>query len=289
MPDGTLQRSYGTVFNRVAASYDRHRPAYPEELIGRACEVAGLALGDEVLEIGCGTGQLTRSLLARGLRVTAIEPGDQLVALARQNLAGSGDVQLLNVRLEDARLLHERFAAVFSASAIHWVDPDVSWQRAADVLVPGGTLALIQYFGMDDQHSAEDQRALLGAISAIAPEIAADWPSYRDLDTTLAGVYERRGNISEVWAWLDSYDLARAYAAGLFDDAEIAAVPTPIEHTAEELNSLLGTMSFWSRLSPAQRTALQSENRALHERLGRPIRSSVLGCAVTARRACLQH
>jgi SAM-dependent methyltransferase len=284
MPDGTLQRSYGTVFNRVAATYDLHRPAYPEELIDCACEAAGVAPGDEVLEIGCGTGQLTRGLLARGLRVTAIEPGNRLVALARQNLASSSHVQLLNTRLEDARLSHERFLAVFSASAIHWVDPDVSWQRAADVLVPGGMLALIQYFGMHDRHSADDQEALLSAMAAIAPEIAADWPSYRDLETTFAGVYERRENISEVWAWLGSCDVARAYTASLFDDARIAAVPTPIEHTAEELNSLLGTMSFWSRLSPAQRAALKGKSRALHARLGRPIRSSTLACLVTARR-----
>jgi SAM-dependent methyltransferase len=283
MPDGKLQRSYGTIFNRVAASYDRHRPAYPEELIERACEIAGLKPGDEVFEIGCGTGQLTRSLLARRLRVTAIEPGDRLAALAHENLAGSGDVQILNAHLEDAPLPLEHFLAVFSASAIHWVDPDVGWQRVLDVLVPGGTLALIQYFGMHDQYSAEDQQALLGAISAIAPEIAADWPSYRDLDTTLAGVYERRENISEVWAWLGSYEVARGYADSLFDDAQIAAVPTPIEHTAEELNSLLGTMSFWSRLSPAQRAAIEGENRALQERLGRPIRSSTLACLVTAR------
>jgi SAM-dependent methyltransferase len=284
MLDGTLQRSYGMVFDRVAASYDRHRPNYPEELIDHACEVAGIGPGDEVLEIGCGTGQLTRALLARGLRVTAIEPGDRLVALARQNLEGCGDVQFLHARLEDTSLPHERFSAVFSASAIHWVDPDASWRRAADVLVPDGTLALVQYFGVHDQHGADDQRALLRAISGIAPDIAADWPSYRDLETTLAGVYERRENISEVWSWLCGHDLARAYAAGLFDYAQIAAVPTPIEHTAEELNSLLGTMSFWARLSPAQRAALQDENRALYERLGRPIRASALACLVTARR-----
>ncbi len=289
MPEATLERSYGRVFNRVAASYDRHRPSYPEELIDRACKIAGIGPGDEVLEIGCGTGQLTRGLLARGLRVTAIEPGDRLAALASQNLAGGGDVQFLNTRLEDARLPRERFSAFFSASAIHWTDPEVSWQRAADVLVPGGTLALVQYFGMHDQHSAEDQRALLSAMSAIAPEAAANWPSYRDLETTLAGVYERRENISEVWAWLGSYDVARAYAGGLFDDAEIAALPTPVEHTAEELNALLGTLSFWSRLSPVQQAALQSENRALQERIGRPIRSSTLACLVTARRASVDH
>jgi ubiquinone/menaquinone biosynthesis C-methylase UbiE len=284
MPDGTLQRSYGKVFNQVAAEYDRHRPTYPERLIDLACEVSGLQRGEEVLEIGCGTGQLTRSLLARGLRVTAIEPGAQLVELAQRRLEGAGELELVNTRFEDARLPHAHFRAVFSASAIHWIDPDVGWQRVAEVLVPGGTLALIQYFGLHDPRSADDQQALLGAMAAIAPEIAANLPQYRDLETTLAGVRERRENISEVWAWLGGYELARAYAADLFDDAQIAAEPALMEHTSTELDALLGTMSFWSRLSPAQREALESANRALHEQLGRPIRSSTFACLVTARR-----
>jgi len=283
VPDGTLQRSYGKVFDRVAGEYDRHRPTYPEQLIDLACRLAGLERGDEVLEIGCGTGQLTRSLLARGLRVTAIEPGAKLAGLARRRLQGTGELELVNARLEDAPLPHARFRAVFSASAIHWVDPDVGWQRAADALVPGGTLALIQYFGVDEPRSAEDQRALLSAMTAIAPEIAASWPRYRQLEATLAGVRERRGNISEVWAWLGGHELAREYAAQLFDDAQIAASPTLTEHTAAELSALLGTMSFWSRLSPEQREAMESANRSLYQQLGRSIRASVVACLVTAR------
>jgi ubiquinone/menaquinone biosynthesis C-methylase UbiE len=76
MTDGTLTRNYGKVFNEVAAEYDRYRPAYPDVLVDHACRLACIGAGDRVLEIGCGTGQLTRSLLARGLRVTALEPGD---------------------------------------------------------------------------------------------------------------------------------------------------------------------------------------------------------------------
>lgn len=68
------------MFNEIADEYDRHRPAYPDALIDRACDVAGLAPRTNVLEIGCGTGQLTRSLLERGLRVTAIEPGEQCLS-----------------------------------------------------------------------------------------------------------------------------------------------------------------------------------------------------------------
>jgi SAM-dependent methyltransferase len=285
MPDGTLQRSYGKVFDQVADEYDCHRPTYPDALLDHACEVAALSAGDRVLEIGCGTGQLTGNLLARGLRVSAIEPGNRLIALARQNLGDIGEVEFVNARLEDTSLPRAHFRAVFSASAMHWIDPDLGWQKAADALAPGGTLVLVQYFGLNEPRSADDQQALLSAIAKIAPELTANWPSYRDIETILAGVHERRGNVSDVWAWLGSYEVARNYAARLFDDAQIAAVPRLIEHTADELGALLGTMSFWSRLSPEQRVAIEHENRTLYQRLGRPIRSSTLACAVTTRRA----
>jgi SAM-dependent methyltransferase len=285
MGDGTLARSHGKVLNEVAFEYDRNRPTYPDPLIDQACEVAGITDGDRVLEVGCGTGQLTRSLLARGLRVTALEPGDRLIRIAEENLKDTGDVEFLQARLEDIQLPRESYEAVFCASAIHWVDPDLSWRKMADVLVPNGTLALIQYCGLQEQRSADDQEALLSALRRHAPEIAATWPTYRDLNRTIAGVQERRRNVSDAWGWLGSYDLGRDYAADLFEDLQLATVSTLTEHTAEELNALLGTMSFWARLSPEERDALVNENHALQERLGRPIRASTLAVLVTARRS----
>ncbi len=279
------KRRYGTVFNEVADEYDRHRPTYPDRLIDQACEMAGLEPETRVLEVGCGTGQLTRSLLARGLRVTAVEPGRQLIARARDHLAGTGDVQFVNARLEDASLPLAHFRAVFSGSAIHWIDPDVSWRRVADALVDGGTLALVSYFGLEEPRSVADQRAIRAGLARIAPELAAAWPTSRALDATRAGVAARRGNVSEVWAWLGSYEIARRYAARLFDEANVATVPTLLEHTAQELNALLGTMSFWARLSPRQRDAVLADNDVLYQQLGRPIRSSTVACLVTTRRA----
>jgi SAM-dependent methyltransferase len=282
MPRQPDARSYGRVFDEVAEHYDRHRPAYPDVLVDRAC--AGIGAGAAVLEIGCGTGQLTRSLLTRGLRVTAVEPGRQLIMRAGDRLNGVGDLQFVNARLEDASLPRAQYSAVFSASAIHWVDPDVSWRKAADALVDGGSLALVSYFGLHDPRSAHDQQALRAAMTTIAPELAADWPTYRDLAGTLAGVAARRDNLSVVWAWLGGYEIARGYASDLFDDAQVVAVPALLEHTADELNALLGTMSFWARLSSPQRDALVAENRSFHQRLGRPIRSSAVACLAVARR-----
>jgi SAM-dependent methyltransferase len=281
------------VFDEVADEYDRHRPAYPDELIDRACEAAGLAPRARVLEVGCGTGQLTRSLLARGLRVVAIEPGERLIALARarvrvrarDQLSRAGEVQFVNARLEEASLPRARYQAVFSASAIHWVDPDVSWQKIADALIDGGTLALVSYFGLEDSRSASDQQALRASLARIAPELAAEWPPYRDLEATRRGAARRRGNVSEAWAWLSRHTVARAYVPDLFEEAQFEAMPMLLEQTADALNAVLGTMSFWARLSPGQRDALRAENHALHERLGRPIRSSIAACLLTARRA----
>jgi SAM-dependent methyltransferase len=282
---GSTARRYGKVFEEIATEYDRRRPTYPDELIDQACRVAGIGSGDHVLEVGCGSGQLTRGLVDRGLRVTALEPGKSLMALARQNLEGAGEVEFVNAQFEDVLLAPGQFQAVFSASAFHWIDPKVSWQKAADVLVSGGTLALVQYCGLEEPRSMRDQEAAIAALRKVAPDIAANWPVYRDLDTTLAGMEQRRGNVSEVWAWLGSYDIAQDYAGRLFGDVQVAVMPKLIEQTPDELNALVRTLSFYARLSPGQRQALEREHEAIYERLGRPIRASTVAALVTARRS----
>jgi SAM-dependent methyltransferase len=278
-------RRDGRVFDEVAAEYDRSRPAYPDELVTRACQVAGIGAGDPVLEIGCGSGQLTRGLAARGLHVTALEPGERLLALAERNLAGIGQVEFAAERFEDAQLPSSHFRAAFSASAFHWLEPEVSWQKAARLLAPGGTLALLQCFGLAEERSAGDLAELLSALAKIAPEVAADWPSYRDLAATVAGAERRRENVSEVWAWLGCHDVARAEAGSLFRDVRIAATPILLEQSARELNELLRTASFYQHISASQRRALEREHTELYARLGRPIRSSTVAVLVTARRA----
>jgi hypothetical protein len=173
---------------------------------------------------------------------------------------------------------------VFSASAFHWIDPEASWQRAADVLVPGGTLALVQYFGLAEARSKQDQDAVLAALRKVAPDIAATWPAYRDLDGTLAGIERRRGNISQAWSWLGSYDLGRECAGRLFGDVQAAVMPKLVEHTPDQLGAIVRTMSFYARLSADQREALDREHEAVYQRFGRPIRASTIAVLVTAQR-----
>jgi hypothetical protein len=88
-----------------------------------------------------------------------------------------------------------------------------------------------------------------------------------------------------VWAWIGSQDVARPDAGRLFGDVRIACVPVVAEHTADELNGILRTISSYHRLSPHQRHALENEHAALCERLGCPIRSSMAAVLVTAQRS----
>ena len=75
-------------FDRAAGCYDRVRPEYPEALFDDLIAVTGLVPGDHLLEVGCATGKATRPLARRGFRITCVELGAELAAVARQNLAG---------------------------------------------------------------------------------------------------------------------------------------------------------------------------------------------------------
>lgn len=268
-------RQFGKVFDTVATEYHAHRPAYPDGLIDRAC--VDLVAGDSVLEVGCGTGQLTRSLVARGLRVTAVDPGSRLLALAAKETDGVGFV---NAPFETAELPDGPFRAVFSASAFHWVDPDVSWSRVAGALAPGGTLALLQYCGVA---ANDDQRALMEALRRVAPELAAGWPTPRLLEVILAGIEARRANVSEVWSWVGDYDLSRP-TGRLFDDVRAAAEPIVREDTADELIALVRTLSPYYRMTGEQQVRLEASIVSLERDLGRPLRSTTAAVLVTARK-----
>ena len=139
----TGSRELGRVFDDVADLYDRVRPGYPDELVADLAAVTGLGERSSVLEVGCGTGQATRSLAALGCSVTAVEPGGSLAAVARRRLAGWSDVAVEVSSFEEWDDRGRRFDALVAASSWHWVDPSVGWRRAHEVLRPGGWLALL--------------------------------------------------------------------------------------------------------------------------------------------------
>jgi SAM-dependent methyltransferase len=140
---GASRADLGQVFNEVAELYDRVRPTYPDELFADLVAITGMDERSSVLEVGCGTGQATRSLAALGCSVTAVEPGAGMAALARQRLAPFHNVDVERSKFEEWNDRGRLFDVVVAASSWHWVDPSVGWRRAHDVLQPGGWMALI--------------------------------------------------------------------------------------------------------------------------------------------------
>ena len=130
-------------FDEVAELYDRARPRYPQDLVADLVRAAGLGPGSRVLEIGPGTGQLTVKLAASGCRLTAVELGPSLAAVARHNLRRFPLAEVTVADFEHWPLPPEPFDLVVCATAFHWIDPAVRLPRAAEALRPGGLLALV--------------------------------------------------------------------------------------------------------------------------------------------------
>jgi len=128
-------------FDSVAGLYDATRQGYPPELVDEVCTTAGLGPGAAVLEIGCGTGQLTRQLAGRGFSLTAIDIGAAMVETARRNVPDPL-VRFEVCSFEDFPG-NGPFDLIVSATAFHWVDPSVGWVKTARLLRRGGWLALL--------------------------------------------------------------------------------------------------------------------------------------------------
>ena len=77
--DSELRQARGTSFGPVAGAYERSRPLYPEEAVRW---LTGDAPAD-VLDLGAGTGKLTRQLVALGHRVVAVDPLPEMLEQLR--------------------------------------------------------------------------------------------------------------------------------------------------------------------------------------------------------------
>jgi SAM-dependent methyltransferase len=140
---GADRRDLGLVFDEVPELYDRVRPGYPGEMFADLAAITGMDETSSVLEVGCGTGQATRSLATLAGSVTALEPGMGMAAVARRGLAALGNVEIETARFEQWVERGRRFDVLVAASAWHWVEPSTGWRRAHDVLRPGGWMALL--------------------------------------------------------------------------------------------------------------------------------------------------
>lgn len=130
-------------FDAAALDYDTFRRPYPPEVVELLASAGGLTEGARVLEIACGTGQLSVDLAKRGCELMALEMGLHLARLARRNLAPFPNCRVDVSKFEDWPLPDVSFDAVVCASAFHWLDPGVRFAKSADALRRGGVLVIL--------------------------------------------------------------------------------------------------------------------------------------------------
>jgi SAM-dependent methyltransferase len=127
---------YTGASDRWHEDYELGRPGWPPEVV----ELAALPPAATVLELGAGTGKLTRLLASRFDDVVAVEPDEGM----RRLLAASCPQARLELgRAEEIALVDASVDAVFSAEAFHLFDWEQALVEIARVLRPGGSLVLL--------------------------------------------------------------------------------------------------------------------------------------------------
>lgn len=130
-------------FDDAAQLYDEVRPRYSEEIVEHIIAFAALPVHGRVFEVGCGTGQMTLPFAQRGYTVVALDQGERLAALAAQHCQPYPQVRVVPCAFEAWQDTPASYDLFLSAQAFHWIDPAYGFARAAELLKPGGTIALV--------------------------------------------------------------------------------------------------------------------------------------------------
>jgi SAM-dependent methyltransferase len=141
--DDTQRRLLRETFEQVPALYDRARPTYPPHIFEDLVALARLPDAARIIEIGCGTGQATLPLAERRYRITCVELGERLAAMARANLIRFPEVDVINADFETWQPARGEFDAVLAFTAFHWIAPDVRYAKAASLLRDHGVLSVV--------------------------------------------------------------------------------------------------------------------------------------------------
>lgn len=238
----TDRRELRMTFDSAADLYQRARPEYPAELYESMIDAAGLSVGDRLFEIGCASGKATLPLAQRGFHITCVEPGAALAAAARRNLASFPDVEVIEGTFEEINpSAYERFELVFAATAWHWLDPTLRYERTWELLRPGGHLA----FWRATHVFPEGGDRIFADLQEVYDEIGEGLPDGATFPRP-AELPDERGDIG---------------ASGLFESILVRHFDWETAYDADDYIRLLDTFSGHIAMEPWQRHRLYSEIR----------------------------
>ncbi len=244
-------------FGGAASHYERYRPGPPLQAVDWILPEA-VPVGT-VVDLGAGTGALTRLLVGRADEVVAVEPDDRMRAVLAEAVPGARAVA---GRGEAIPLPDASADAVLASSSWHWMDTVPTLEEVARVLVPGGTLA-VMWSGPDPDAGlvAQAQALLRGdgegeGEGEGATGMGIDEQSQADLSAAMSD----QNNLIQVLE----------IPPGLpFDQPERTVITWDVALTADDLIGLLGTFSWVILMEDGARERLfETARRVLQDALG---------------------
>ncbi|GAA5174681.1 class I SAM-dependent methyltransferase [Niveibacterium umoris] len=151
-----------TLFTDKVRDYIVGRPGYPAILIGLLAEAVGASPGQQVADVGCGTGLLAQAFLQRGFRVTGIEPNDAMREAGARLLAALPSFDMRGGTAEQTGLADASVDGIAVGTAFHWFDPALTRAEFRRILRPGGWVALIG----NERHVVADADAAFADLLA---------------------------------------------------------------------------------------------------------------------------
>jgi SAM-dependent methyltransferase len=219
---------------RWYGSYERGRPGYPPE----AVDVASLPSSATVLDLGAGTGKLTRLLVSTYRRVVAVEPDDEmrrhLAALcpAAEVVAGSAE----QIPLPDASM-----DAVFAAQSFHWFANETALAEITRALRPRGALIMMWNVPAGPAEPT---------IAAAERLLAEHWPKGWDFPLDLGSA----SRATPEWR--------QAFAQSSFEEIRDVRLPNPQTVDPEGLVAFFDSMGWIAALPDAERVVLLDRVRS---------------------------
>ncbi|MFC4536369.1 class I SAM-dependent methyltransferase [Sphaerisporangium dianthi] len=193
-----LHRQMAESFGVDPERYHRTRPRYPDAMVNR---IVAASPGPDVLDVGCGTGIQARQFQAAGCKILGVDPDNRMAEYARR---GGLDVEVATFEAWDPA--GRDFDAVIAGQAWHWVDPEAGAVKAAQVLRPGGLLAVFWHVFQPPRQVAE---ALAAACVRVMPDAPFDFKAapkqaldgYQMLLTKATDGIRQAGGFSDPEQW----------------------------------------------------------------------------------------
>ena len=226
-------------FQQGAAAYERGRPGYPREATEWLWHELGLGPGRTVVDVGAGTGKLTRELVGSGATVIAVEPVPGMRGVLEQAVPG---VQALDGTAEAVPVRDAAVDAIVVAQAFHWFDGPAAVAEFHRALRPGGRLGVIWNRRLREQ-------PLHREISAIIDPYRGRAPTHYD----------------EGWD-------EPIVSGGRFAATGELEVPFEQDFDADGLVDRVASISFIGALPDDERARVLDRVRALASDAGQPLR-----------------